>query len=354
MAPSKDACVFCSCVFYGKQKFLRCGECNKRAHAKCLTLPDEDLQSIKSGVRRFVCNACNTASSLYAPASPNHDHGISSPATAPPALSSTPSRTAAATQPVDLGAELLSLRALLVDAVEGISFLSDQVARLGEDNERLRRESATMAEAHADVVRSLRQEVHSLRGDLVRQRGPPRLAEFPPLPTVAAAETKPPTPLPPISSPCVPPTTTSASPTSVASVSPARPDASPPTQQRISEPSAPTVPRRLAVGATDGTGLAAVDRRKSPKAIFVTKLLPTTTSAQVVSHLSSVGAVPILCKRLKTRHDSYASFYIAVDDACFQRLGDPALWPRRCLFKPFRGELHDKMIHAKENRRDGK
>lgn len=159
-----------ACVFYEKQTFLRCGECNKRAHAKCITLPDEDLQSMKSGVRRFVCNACNTASSLYAPASPNHDHGISSSVTTPPAVSLTPSRTAAASQPVDLGAELLSLRALLVHAVEGISFLSDEVARLGEDNERLRRESGTKAEAHADDVRSLRQKVHSLRGDLVRLR----------------------------------------------------------------------------------------------------------------------------------------------------------------------------------------
>lgn len=162
------ACVLCSCVFFGKQKFLRCAACNKRAQAKCITLPDDDLQLLKSGARRFVCNACKTPSS---PASPNIGHGISSQAAASPALLPSPSLTAATTQLVDLAAELVSLRALLLDALEGISFLTDQVAKLGEDNEQLRREGATKAEAHADAVKSLRQEVLSLRGDLARLRG---------------------------------------------------------------------------------------------------------------------------------------------------------------------------------------
>lgn len=89
-------------------------------------------------------------------------------------------------------------------------------------------------------------------------------------------------------------------------------------------------------------------RGKPPKAVFVPKLVPSTTSAQVCAHLSGVRAVPITRKQLKTRHDSYALFYVSVDDACFERLKDPALWPRRCLFKPFRGDLRDKMIHAEE------
>lgn len=352
MAPSKDACVLCSCVFYGKQKFLRCGECNRRAHAKCITLPDEDLQSIKSGARRFVCNACKSASSPCVLASPNDDYGgVASAAT----LSSSPPRTAPATQPVDLAAELLSLRALLVDALEGISFLSDQVTKLGEDNERLRRDNATKAEAHADVVKTLRQEVRALRTDLTRLRGDPpspsRLAEFPPLPTASSAETIPPTPLSQSASPAASPL--SADPSSkVVSSKSHRLDHPPlhlPLQQRTPKNS---VPRPLAVGVSEGSGLVAVSRRKPPKAVFVTKLVPSTTSAQVFEHLSGVGAAPIVCKRLKTRHDSYASFYVAVDDACFERLKDPALWPRHCLFKPFRGELHEKMIHAEQQRLD--
>lgn len=62
-------------------------------------------------------------------------------------------------------------------------------------------------------------------------------------------------------------------------------------------------------------------------------------SVQISAHLSAVAAAPLTCERLKTRHDSYTSFYVAIDDACFERLRNLALWPQHCLFKTFRGEL---------------
>lgn len=136
----------------------------------------------------------------------------------------------------------------------------------------------------------------------------------------------------------------------VASVSPPLLGMSPPTTQP--RRARYIAPRPLAVGASDGTGCVAIDRPQPTRAIFVTKLLPSTTSELVATHLSSVGAVPTLCKNLKTKYDSYASFYVAVDNACFERLRDPALWPRHYLFKPFRGELCEQMIHAEEHRRD--
>lgn len=201
-------------------------------------------------------------------------------------------------------------------------------------------------------MRSLRQEVHSLRSDLARLRGAPRLADFPPLPTRTVAETKPPTPRTPGSSQNpVLPASAPPSPTPVNSASPPLQNVSPPTQQQ--QRRARHNPRPLTVGVSDGTVLAAVGRPRPPKAMFLTKLRPSTTSAQVAKHLCSVGAVPIMCKRLKTRHDSYASFYVAVDDVCFEKLRDPALWPRHCLFKPFRGELCEQMIYVEEHRFDG-
>lgn len=299
---------------------------------------------MKSGARRFVCNACKSASSPSVLASPNDDYGVPLAA----ALLSTPSRTAAATLPRDLGAELLSLRALLVDALEGIPFLSDQVAKLGEDNERLRRDNATKAAAHADVVKTLREEVRALRTDLTRMRGAPpslsRLAEFPPLPSVSTAVTIPATPL--STSPSASPLSADASSKVVSSESHCL---DVPPQHRTPKSS---VPRPLAVGVSEESGLVAVSRRRPQKAVFVTKLVPSTTSAQVFAHLFGLGTAPIVCKRLKTKHDSYASFYVAVDDACFQRLKDPALWPRHCLFKPFRRDLHEKIIHAEQQALD--
>lgn len=62
-------------------------------------------------------------------------------------------------------------------------------------------------------------------------------------------------------------------------------------------------------GASEETGQVAIDRPKHKKTVFVTTLIPTTTSEQVSVHLSAVGVVTV---------------------------------PRNSLYKPFRGEVHDK------------
>ncbi|KAH6945583.1 hypothetical protein HPB50_009241 [Hyalomma asiaticum] len=58
-----------------------------------------------------------------------------------------------------LGEEVAGLRRLLLDALEGISFLSDEVSQLREDNERLRKEHSRVAEQQVRIVASLRGEL---------------------------------------------------------------------------------------------------------------------------------------------------------------------------------------------------
>lgn len=91
-----------------------------------------------------------------------------------------------------------------------------------------------------------------------------------------------------------------------------------------------------------------VQRRWLPKALFVTKLSPETTEAQLCSYLTARDAAPLACKRIKTRYNTYASFYVAVSNVCYELLQDPALWPNECLFKPFRGVLRESMLHLSE------
>ncbi|KAG0437019.1 hypothetical protein HPB47_017644 [Ixodes persulcatus] len=57
-------------------------------------------------------------------------------------------------------------------------------------------------------------------------------------------------------------------------------------------------------------------------------------------------AAPLICRKLKTRYDSYSHFYVAIDDATYEKLRDPSFWPKSCLFKPFRGGLRDELLHA--------
>ncbi|KAH6948032.1 hypothetical protein HPB50_022470 [Hyalomma asiaticum] len=82
----------------------------------------------------------------------------------------------------DIGEEVAGLRRLLLDALEGISFLSDGVSQLREDNERLRKEHSRVAEQQVRIVASLRGEVRFLRDELTRRVAPKlgeRLAKSP-------------------------------------------------------------------------------------------------------------------------------------------------------------------------------
>ncbi|XP_077561535.1 uncharacterized protein LOC144177830 [Haemaphysalis longicornis] len=63
------------------------------------------------------------------------------------------------------------LQRMLLNALEGISFLTDEVAKLREGNERLCRDNARAFAQQADVIASLRAEVRSLRGELSRRAG---------------------------------------------------------------------------------------------------------------------------------------------------------------------------------------
>lgn len=247
-----------------------------------------------------------------------------------------------------------------MDALEGISFLSDQVAQLGEDNERLRRKSATKAEAHAVAVKSLRQEVHSPRGDLARLRGPPWLAHFPPFPTRTAAATKPAALQTPGSAQNAAfPLLSSPSPTlqannedgeRVSSEAEGRTSPAGLQEPGVASGMAGKTRRPARFGVCVTSELSVVAFRPRRKAMFVSKLSPDTTPAQLQEHFSSIGVQPLASRRMKTRSASYLSFHVALEDEAFQRLQDPNLWPKNCLFKPFEGTPHDLQPHPSETR----
>lgn len=74
--------------------------------------------------------------------------------------------------PGNLCGEIAGLRRLLLDALEGISFLSDEVSQMREENERLRKDHSRVAEQQARIVASLRSEVRFLREELARRVNP--------------------------------------------------------------------------------------------------------------------------------------------------------------------------------------
>ncbi|KAM7290253.1 hypothetical protein ISCGN_026900 [Ixodes scapularis] len=179
MPPSTDACTICSRVFYGRQKFLRCSECNLRAHTKCVCWPDNVETFLQSGVSSFLCESCAIVGGAARPNSDgvvgNHDGSAADSSRTPAALSPArqlPAGPPASSPPVDLGAGVESLRSLLLDAMEGISFLTDEVAALRDENARLRHEQKRDAELQAGAMALLRTEVRGLRDALGQRRKP--------------------------------------------------------------------------------------------------------------------------------------------------------------------------------------
>ncbi|KAG0434778.1 hypothetical protein HPB47_018892 [Ixodes persulcatus] len=188
-----------------------------------------------------------------------------------------------ASPPVDLGAGFESLRSLLLDAMEGISFLTYEVTALRDANARLRHEQKRDAELQAGAMAVLRSENNASPKDDVPPSG----------------------------------------------INSARPKARTP----------------ALTGASETCKLIVAPPSTRRRALFVTKLNPDTSCEDISSHLSSVGVEEVECRKLKTRYDSYASFHVSVAAKDFDKLSDPTVWPKSCLLKAFRGALREDLHH---------
>lgn len=116
----------------------------------------------------FLCNGCETGPSGARPsdgaASPDH--------------SGTPNEDAALSPrpllnlPCPVGASEREPRGLLVEALQGISFLTDQVTELRAENKKLKSELMKNADLQAINIAHLRAEVQDLHGEIRRSKRP--------------------------------------------------------------------------------------------------------------------------------------------------------------------------------------
>ncbi|KAG0426399.1 hypothetical protein HPB47_026489 [Ixodes persulcatus] len=173
MAPSTDVCDCCSKPFFGKQKYARCTDCSKRAHVKCLSADRDGTHHLASGVSDFRCKSCI---SPHADSRPNEDLDESAEGHVSPHAGGRPNGEFAGSAEAELAAagpllategddlspfsgDLLDdrlpadadptsrlLHRLLTSALDGISFLTDQVAALREENRRLQSDLAYYGE----------------------------------------------------------------------------------------------------------------------------------------------------------------------------------------------------------------
>ncbi|CAN8015324.1 unnamed protein product [Ixodes persulcatus] len=226
MAPSTDVCDCCSKPFFGKQKYARCTDCSKRAHVKCLSADRDGTHHLAPGVSDFRCKSCISPHadgrpnedldesaeghvSPHAGGRPNGEFAGSAEAelaAAGPLLATEgddldvlPDGDAAGRPrpPDGAGAELAAagpllategddlspfsgdllddrlpadadptsrlLHRLLTSARDAISFLTDQVAALREENRRLQSECTKRFDLHSISLSAIRGDVGQIR-----------------------------------------------------------------------------------------------------------------------------------------------------------------------------------------------
>lgn len=414
MAGSKDKCDGCSQPFYGKQKYLRCKECGKRWHKKCVMLPDSEVGRMMTGVSPFICNDCITVERTHSPSSDEARPDDEQDSPCPDRLGEVAATSVAV------------LRDLLADALNGISFLTDQMTAVREENARLRSELTRSSEIHSVMLRNIQTELRDLRHR-------PRYVGVPP-PSAAVAGRHDlnasvlggggAAPFPkgkststvseePVSfseacavTPRSPPehqrdqsrltlsgrafreTTTellTGIPSVAASATRAegaggsaahsnrdeggdRGETGPLARGRsaaqpgLPEYSARKVPglrspgsipqRPFFKGSSKNGGITAVSVSvRHSRAVFVTRLDANCSSADVREHLGQfLGPKELRCTKLKTRYGGYSSFHVAAVDDDIEALFDPNIWPEGCLFREFQGRLTGSRVHDENER----
>lgn len=80
------------------------------------------------------------------------------------------------------------------------------------------------------------------------------------------------------------------------------------------------------------------------KAIFVSRLNPDTSSTDILSHIKERVGCDAKCVKLKTKFDTYASFWIQVQEVDFPTIFTAKMWPSGILLSEFMGHLKPHQI----------
>jgi hypothetical protein len=87
------------------------------------------------------------------------------------------------------------------------------------------------------------------------------------------------------------------------------------------------------------------------KSLFVSRFSPDVTAADVESSLQDqLQLTSLVCTRLKTKHNSYASFHISVAEDDFHLVNNAEVWPNGCLIAPYYGRLNHDQIYTVASR----
>ncbi|KAG0410404.1 hypothetical protein HPB47_012475 [Ixodes persulcatus] len=309
MTGSKDVCGSFSAQFFGRQQFLHCsGICGLRFHCKCINVAAEDYDLLmKNGTSSYKCSSCTRRKGVDNVPSTDDSSLFDSTNAELPAVGSGEG-------------DFRELLKILLNKIDG---LSADVKCLRVDNESLR---VQLAQNNALLRKSLPHVPEAVRG-----LAPKSFSSAVQLPNVRLQDAEPP----------------STQQQNLASVSGSRTEegpSQPDRRQTVDEDGYTIVRRKQKTKVVEGTRaesrLGVVPRPPRKRALFVSRLSPSTTASNVCEVLEDVlQGKSVHCTKLLSKYDSYASFHVCVDTDCFDMINDPNVWPSGCLFRPFFGAL---------------
>ncbi|PNF42410.1 hypothetical protein B7P43_G18382 [Cryptotermes secundus] len=329
MGVSRDTCSICVKPFYGKQKSVRCGTCDVRFHSVCVQLGEADQPTVMvAGESAFTCDACTTSlsssntkdlasstGSTYMPPESDKPH---------PSLNTEYAISTVSTQLKAVHQNGQSMLHLIESLVGIVSKLSEEVAYLKNDNA------------------CVKEEIKSLHRLIVAAPGPYAASELriPPAVTKDTVTTQ----LVPLSAPSIVTLPASALPAVPATAtlaglsyrdvvatgsSPAdaegfktvtykmktqaKPSQAPPPAD-IAAVSTVRHCRQLLIGVHNSPSLPVIAKKERKKTLFVSRFSPEVTADDVHKSLKEqLSLKKLVCTRLRTKFNTYASFHITVN-----------------------------------------
>lgn len=102
-------------------------------------------------------------------------------------------------------------------------------------------------------------------------------------------------------------------------------------------------------GTKVNTVLKPANKTEKMYTMFVTRFDPTVASSDITSFIKDQKGITVnRCERLKTKFDTYASFYLEVKESEYEDINDEELWPEGILFTRFFGKLDPSRIDTKQ------
>jgi hypothetical protein len=103
------------------------------------------------------------------------------------------------------------------------------------------------------------------------------------------------------------------------------------------------------IGVRSSSSLSVVQKSVRMRSLIVSRFSPEVTAADVEKSLKDqLQLASIACTRLKTKHNSYASFHVSVPEDDFHLTNNTGVWPNGCLIAPYYGRLSADQIYTDE------